>query len=110
MRGSTGAGHAVAEQAEARLARLRAVAVLDLGFEQGVAAEAPVARQREEVAMAAQVVQRRVEALHRRVQAQAEGATGAEALAQVDGAEHAAGLAPGERRVRSGVSSGRLTT
>jgi hypothetical protein len=86
--------HVRPEQAEAGNARLRAMAVLDLGLDQRRRSGAPVAGEREHVAVAPRVANDRVDVFGAGVEAHAEGIAGAEALADVDRAEHAAALAP----------------
>jgi hypothetical protein len=88
------AGHGVAQHAVAGHAGLALVAGFDLGLQQGVGRRLPVAGQGQQAALAAGVACGWVQPLVGGVQAQADMAFGAEALADVDGPQHRAGLAP----------------
>ncbi len=90
--------HRIAQHAEARNARLAAVARLDFGFKQRVGCDAPVAGQREQRATTAGVAHTRIEPFGRRIHAQAEDLPLAESLAQVDRTEQRTVLLPGEAR------------
>ncbi|MCY1515424.1 hypothetical protein D9M68_500110 [compost metagenome] len=83
-------GQHAAQQAVAVLARLCLAALLDLEFEHRVARDAPVGREREQVAVAVEVVGQRLEVFAGHVEPIAELAVLAEAAAEVDRAEHTA--------------------
>ena len=81
------------------------MAGLDLGLEQRVGADAPVAGHGEQMAAAARIAHLRVEVGAAALTRTPKAVAVTEALAQVDGAGHVARLAPG--RARRGAAARR---
>ncbi len=91
-------GHDARERAERRHAGLRLQAVLELELQQAAVGDAPVGGQRRRLAVALVVAEVRVEPRRRQIQARAELALVAEALAEVGRDAIGAVLRPQQRR------------